>query len=137
MDPLDFTHFNFGKRLNDYIYEVFHHGGANRTEADLTDGQRTFLNALRRELVKYADPTRKGYPHNQLEQMESFARTLGDLHNSYHDSGQNKVADCLFNRWKMVREEVKKLAAAGGADLPPWVGVIKVETSDMPAFFDA
>jgi len=137
MDPLDFKHFNFGKRLNDYIYEVFHHGGANRTEADLTDGQRTFLNAVRRELVKYADPTRIGYPHNQLEQMESFARTLGDLHNSYHDGGQNKVADCLFNRWKMVREEVKKLATAGGANLPPWVGVIEVETSDMPAFFDA
>ena len=137
MDAMEFNHFNFGQRLNDYIHEVFHHGGANRTEADLTEGQRTFLNSVRRELVKYTDPTRKGYPANQLEQMESFARTLGDLHNSYHDAGQNKVADCLFNRWKMVREEVKKLSSAGGANLPPWVSVIEVETSDMPAFFDA
>ena len=137
MDPTNVNQFNFGKRLNDYIYEVFHHGGANRTEGDLTDGQRTFLNSVRRELVKYTDPTRKGYPANQLEQMEAFARTLGDLHNSYHDAGQNKVADCLFNRWKMVREEVKKLSATDGAYLAPWVSVIKVETSDMPAFFDA
>lgn len=137
MNVADINQFNFGKQLNDYIHEVFHHGGANRSEADLTDGQRTFLNAVRRELVKYTDPTRKGYPTNQLEQMESFARTLGDLHNSYHDAGQNKIADCLFNRWKMVREETKKLAAAGGAHLPPWVDVIEVETTDMPAFFDA
>jgi len=137
MDPANFTHFNFGARLNDYIHEVFHHGGVTRTEADLTDGQRAFLNAVRRELVKYADPLRKGYPSNQLEQLESFARTLGDLHNSYHDAGMNKIADCLFNRWKMVREEVKKLAAAGGANLPAWVDVIEVEESDMPAFFDA
>lgn len=137
MDPLNFTHFNFGARLNDYIHEVFHHGGVTRTEADLTDGQRAFLNAVRRELVKYADPLRKGYPSNQLEQLESFARTLGDLHNSYHDAGMSKIADCLFNRWKMVREEVKKLAVAGGAGLPAWVDVIEVEASDMPAFFDA
>ncbi|MBI5752312.1 MAG: hypothetical protein HZA59_09235 [Hydrogenophilales bacterium] len=137
MEPVNFTHFNFGARLNDYIHEIFHHGGVTRTEADLTDGQRAFLHAVRRELVKYADPLRKGYPSNQLEQLESFARTLGDLHNSYHDAGMNKIADCLFNRWKMVREEVKKLAAAGGADLPAWVDVIEVEASDMPAFFDA
>lgn len=134
---MDFNHFNFGQRLNDYIYEVFHHGGANRTESDLTEGQRTFLNAVRRELVKYVDPSRTGYPSTQLEQMESFARTLGDLHNSYHDAGQNKVADCLFNRWKMVREEVKKLASYSAANAPAWVGVIETEATDMPAFFDA
>lgn len=137
MDQVDFSTFNFGERLNDYIHEVFHHGGANRTEADLTDGQRAFLYAVRRELVKYADPNRQGYPANQLEQLESFARTLGDLHNSYHDAGYSKVADCLFNRWKMVREEVKKLKLAGGANLPAWVDVIEVEASDMPAFYDA
>ena len=34
---------------------------------------------MRRELVKYADPLRKGYPSNQLEQLEFFALTLGDL----------------------------------------------------------
>lgn len=134
---MDFNKFDFGQRLNDYIHEVFHHGGTNRTEAELTEGQRTFLNAVRRELVKYVDSLRTGYPHNQLEQMEAFARTLGDLHNSYHDAGQNKVADCLFNRWKMVREEVKKLSAFEAAKSPAWVGKIETESSDMPAFFDA
>jgi hypothetical protein len=137
MEEMDFTKFDFGKRLNQYIHEVFHHGGVDRTEADLTDGQRVFLAALKRELVKYADQGRKGYPHNQLEQMESFARTIGDLHNSYHDLGMKKIADCLFNRWKMLKEETKKLALAGGADQPAWVDVIEVEKSDMPAFFDA
>ena len=92
---------------------------------------------MRRELVKYADPMRAGYPSNQLEQLECFARTLGDLHHAFHDAGMSKIADCLFNRWKMVREEVKKLAAVNGAALPAWVGVIEVEESDMPAFFDA
>ncbi len=137
MNPIDYSKFDFGQRINDYIYEVLHQGGVARSEAELTDGQRVFLNACRRELVKYADPQRKGYPTNQLEQLESFARTLGDLHNSYHDAGQSKIADCLFNRWKMVREDVKKLASAGGANLPAWVDVIEVEKSDMPAFFDA
>jgi hypothetical protein len=49
----------------------------------------------------------------------------------------SKIADCLFNRWKMVREEVKKLAAAGGQNLPAWIDIIEVEASDMPAFYDA
>lgn len=137
MQPADFSHFDFGRRLNEYINEVLHHGGVTRSEHELTDGQRAFIYAVRRELVKYTDPARKGYPHNQLEQLESFARTLGDLHNSYHDMGMSKIADCLFNRWKMVREDVKKLAAAGGANLPPWVDVIEVEQTDMPAFYDA
>lgn len=137
MDQVNVANFNLGERLNEYIHEVFHHGGVNRTEADLTDGQRAFLKSVRRELVKYADPMRAGYPSNQLEQLECFARTLGDLHNAFHDVGMNKIADCLFNRWKMVREEVKKLALVGGAALPAWVGVIEVEKSDMPAFFDA
>lgn len=137
MEDMDFTKFDFGKRLHQYIHEVFHHGGVDRTEADLTDGQRVFLAALRRELVKYTDPNRKGYPHNQLEQMESFSRTIGDLHNSYFDTGMTKVSDCLFNRWKMLKEETKKLALAGGADQASWVDVIEVEKSDMPAFFDA
>ena len=137
MQAVDFTKFDFGQRLNDYIHEVFHHGGVTRTEADLTDGQRAYLYAVRRELVKYTDPARQGYPRNQLEQMECFARTLGDLHNSYHDMGMSKIADCLFNRWKMVREEAKKLSAAGGTNLPAWIDVIEVEQSDMPAFYDA
>lgn len=137
MEPANLSGFDFGNRLNAYIHEVFNHSGVTRTEAELTDGQRAFLNAVRRELVKYADPSRKGYPNNQLEQLECFARTLGDLHNAFHDAGMNKIADCLFNRWKMVREDVKKLAAAGGASLPAWVDVIEVEASDMPAFFDA
>lgn len=137
MDHTNFSNFDFGSRLNAYIHEVFNHSGVTRTEADLTDGQRAFLKAVRRELVKYADPQRTGYPHNQLEQLESFARTLGDLHSAFHDAGMSKIADCLFNRWKMVREDVKKLAAAGGAKLPAWVDVIEVEASDMPAFFDA
>lgn len=137
MQPVDYSKFDFGKRLNEYIQEVLHHGGVTRSESELTDGQRAFVYAVRRELVKYTDPARKGYPHNQLEQLESFARTLGDLHNSYHDMGMSKIADCLFNRWKMVREDVKKLAAAGGDKLPAWVDVIEVEQSDMPAFYDA
>lgn len=137
MEAVDYSQFNFGTRLNQYLHEVFHHGGVQREEKDLTDGQKVFVNAVRRELVKYADPSRTGYPRNQLEQMECFARTLGDLHNSYFDAGFHKVADCLYNRWKMVYEDTKKLAAAGGASLPAWVDEIEVEQTDMPAFFDA
>ncbi len=92
---------------------------------------------MKREKVKYADPQRKGYPHNLLEQMESFTRTTGDLHNSYFDAGMRKISDCLYNRWKMLFEETKKLASAGGANKPAWVDVIKIQPSDMPAFFDA
>lgn len=129
--------FNFGKRLNQYIFEVFNQGGVRREEKDLTDGQRVFMHAVRRELVKYTDCNRSGYPHNLLEQMESFSRTLGDLHNSYFDSGYKKISDCLYNRWTIVYEETKKLALAGAANQPCWVEVIEVEKSDMHAFFDA
>jgi hypothetical protein len=48
-----------------------------------------------------------------------------------------KVSDCLYNRWKMLFEETKKLAASGGDTKPAWVDVIKTGQSDMPAFFDA
>ena len=131
------TKFDFGKRLNQYIYEVLHLGGTERKESELTDGQRVFLHAVRRELVKYTNTNRLGYPHNQLEQLESFARTIGDLHNSYFDAGHHKISDCLYNRWKMVNENIKQLALAGGADQPCWIDIIEVEPSDMPAFFDA
>jgi hypothetical protein len=137
MKPADYTDFDFGKRLDDYVDEVMHYGGVPRTEAELTEGQKVFLRAIRREKIKYTDPQRRGYPHNLLEQMESFTRTIGDLHNSYFDAGMRKISDCLYNRWKMLFEETKKLAAAGGADKPAWVDVIKTEASDMPAFFDA
>jgi hypothetical protein len=137
MESIDYVKFNFGKRLNQHMHDVLHQGGIKRQESELTDGQKVFLQAVRRELVKYTNPNRTGYPHNQLEQMESFARTLGDLHNSYFDSGMHKVSDCLYNRWKMVYEDTKKLALAGGADQPCWVDVIEVEESDMQAFFDA
>ena len=137
METIDYNNFDFGTRLNQYIHEIFHQGGVKREECDLTEGQKVFLNAVRRELVKYTDPNRKGYPHNQYEQMESFARTIGDLHNSYFDSGMHKVSDCLYNRWKQVYEDAKKLALAGGTDKAAWIDVIKVEESDMPAFFDA
>ena len=100
-------------------------------------GQRVFIHAVRRELVKYTNANRPGYPHNQLEQLESFARTIGDLHNSYFDAGHHKISDCLYNRWKMVNENIKQLALAGGADQPCWVDIIEVEPTDMPAFFDA
>ena len=131
------TKFDFGKRLNQYIYEVLHLGGTERKESELTDGQRVFLHAVRRELVKYTNTNRPGYPHNQLEQLESFARTIGDLHNSYFDAGHHKISDCLYNRWKMVNENIKQLALAGGADQPCWIDIIEVEPTDMPAFFDA
>lgn len=131
------TKFDFGKRLNQYIYEVLHLGGIERKESELTDGQRVFLHAVRRELVKYTNTNRPGYPHNQLEQLESFARTIGDLHNSYFDAGHHKISDCLYNRWKMVNENIKQLALAGGADQPCWIDIIEVEPTDMPAFFDA
>lgn len=137
MEALDYTKFNFGNRLKQYIEEVLTHGGTRRTENELTEGQRVFINAVRRELVKYTDPHRTGYPSNQLEQLECFARTLGDLHNSFFDAGMHKVSDCLYNRWKMVYEDTKKLAKAGGASLPAWIDVIEVEATDMPAFFDA
>jgi hypothetical protein len=116
MKNVDYANFDFGNRLNDYIYEV---------------------RAVKREMVKYVDPNRRGYPNNLWEQMESFTRTIGDLHNSYFDSSMRKVSDCLYNRWKMLYEETKKLAAAGGDTKPAWVDVIKTEQSDMPVFFDA
>jgi len=137
MQTIDYSNFDFGKRLNQYVHEIFHQGGIQRDESELTEGQKVYLNAIRRELVKYADPNRQGYPRNQLEQLESFARTVGDLHNSYFDAGMHKVSDCLYNRRKMIHEDIKKLAAAGGANLPAWVDVIEVEKTDMPAFFDA
>ncbi len=137
MEAVNYSQFDFGKRLRGYMHEVFNHGGVPRTEAELTDGQKVFLKALKRELLKYVDPGRTGYPHNQLEQMESFTRTIGDLHNSYFDNGMHKVSDCLFNRWRMLFEETKKLAAAGAAGQPCWIDKIEVELSDMPAFFDA
>ena len=49
----------------------------------------------------------------------------------------HKISDCLYNRWKMLYEETRKVAAAGGADKPCWMEVIETEQSDMPAFFDA
>jgi len=137
MSTVDYAHFDFGQRLQDYIHEVMNYGGAPRTEADLTEGQKVFLRAVKREMVKYVDPNRTGYPHNALEQMESFTRTIGDLHNSYFDGSMRKISDCLYNRWKMLFEETKKLAAAGGANQPAWVDVIRTQPSDMPAFFDA
>lgn len=137
METVDYTQFDFGKRLHEYMDEVLNHGGVHRTEAELTDGQKVYLRAIKRELLKYADPNRTGYPHTQLEQMESFTRTIGDLHNSYFDYGLHKVSDCLFNRWRMLFEETRKLATAGCGNQPAWVDVIEVEQSDMPAFFDA
>ncbi|MEQ1593294.1 MAG: hypothetical protein ABL892_13035 [Thiobacillaceae bacterium] len=137
MQDADYTQFDFGDRLKDYVNEVMNYGGAPRTEAELTEGQKVFLRAVKREMVKYVDANRSGYPRNLLEQMESFTRTIGDLHNSYFDSSMRKISDCLYNRWKMLFEETKKLAAAGGESKPAWVGIIKTEPSDMPAFFDA
>jgi hypothetical protein len=137
MQAVDYSNYNFGQRLEDFVREVMNLGGVPRKESELTEGQRVFLRAIKREKIKYVDPQRQGYPHNQLEQLESFARTIGDLHNSYFDAGMHKVSDCLYNRWKMLYEEARKLAAAGGANKPCWVDVIEVEKSDMPAFFDA
>lgn len=137
MQKVDYANFDFGDRLKDYVNEVMNYGGAPRTEAELTEGQKVFLRAVKREMVKYVDANRSGYPRNLLEQMESFTRTIGDLHNSYFDSSMRKISDCLYNRWKMLFEETKKLAAAGGESKPAWVGIIKTEQSDMPAFFDA
>lgn len=137
MQNVDYAHFDFGERLKSYIQEVMNYGGTPRTEADLTEGQKVFVRAVRREMVKYADPNRQDYPHNLLEQMESFTRTIGDLHNSYFDAGMRKVSDCLYNRWKMLYDETRKLAAAGAGTQPAWVDVIKTEQTDMPAFFDA
>ena len=76
MQNVDYANFDFGERLNGFIHEVMNFGGAPRTEADLTEGQKVFVRAVKREMVKYADPNRHGYPHNLLEQMESFTRPL-------------------------------------------------------------
>ena len=137
MQQIDYADYDFGKRLDDIAYELMNLGGGPRTEADLTEGQRVFLRAVKREKVKYVDPDRQGYPRNLLDQVESFTRTVGDLHNSYFDAGMHKVSDCLYNRWKMLYEETRKVAAAGGANKSCWVDVIETEQSDMPAFFDA
>lgn len=137
MQEVNFNNYNFGQRLDEFVHEVMHLGGSLRKESDLTEGQKVFLRAVKRERIKYVDPQRQGYPHNQLEQLESFTRTIGDLHNSYFDAGMHKVSDCLYNRWKKLFDESSKLAAAGGANKPCWIDVIEVEKSDMPAFFDA
>jgi hypothetical protein len=137
MQAVNYSDYNFGQRLDDFVHELMSLGGVPRKESDLTEGQKVFVRAVKREKIKYVDPQRQGYPHNQLEQLESFTRTIGDLHNSYFDAGMHKVSDCLYNRWKSLFEECKKLAAAGGANKPCWVDVIEVEKSDMPAFFDA
>lgn len=134
---VDYAHFNFGERLHDYIDEVFNHGGIRRTEEDLTDGQKVFLNAVRRELAKYTEPPAGGYPANALEQFQSFCRTIGDLHNSYFDAGLHKISDCLFKRWNMLYDEAKKLEAADGASQPCWWSTIGEESTPTPAFFDA
>jgi hypothetical protein len=126
VEKIDYTKFNFGSRLQQYMDEVSHQGGTARSEASLTEGQKVFLNAIRRELLKYTNPNRPG-----------FARTLGDLHNAFFDIGMHKVSDCLYNRWKMVHEDTKKLALAGGADQASWIDIIKIEQTDMAAFFDA
>ena len=137
MQQIDYANYDFGKRLDDIAHELMNLGGSPRMEAELTEGQRVFLRAVKREKVKYVHPDRQGYPHNLLEQVESFTRTIGDLHNSYFDAGMHKISDCLYNRWKMLYEETRKVAAAGGAGKPCWVDVIETEQSDMPAFFDA
>jgi hypothetical protein len=137
MKPQDFEQFDFGERTRQYIEEVMHHGGVARTEADLTEGQKVFIRAIRRERLKYTDPARRGWPETQLEQLEAFARTLGDLHHSYADAGMTKVSDCLYNRWKMVKEEVRKLAASAAAGKPAWADRIEARPADMPVFFDA
>jgi hypothetical protein len=137
MESIDYNNFDFGVRLRQYMDDVLALAGTKRDESALTEGQRIFLNAVRRELVKYTDPGRKGYPSTQLEQMESFAKTIGDLHNAFFDAGMHRISDCLYNRWKMVYEDTKKLANAGGANRPAWLAVITVEENDMPAFFDA
>lgn len=131
------SNFNFGKKLGLYIDEILNLNGSRRNEHDLNDGQKVFLHAVRRELVKYTDPHRVGYPSNAYEQMEAFAKTLGDLHNSYFDMGYHKIADCLYNRWGQVFEEAKRLEFSSDANNPCWIDIIKTEESDMPAFFDA
>ena len=123
---MDYANFNFGDRLNDYIHEVMKYGGAPRTESEPTEGQEVFLRAVKRERVKYINPDRQGYANNLFQQLESFTRTLGDLHNSYFDAGMRKVSDCLYNRWKMLFEG-KKRAASGGGRKTRLVSVIKNE----------
>lgn len=137
MEPTDYDDFDFGKRLKQYMDEVLALAGPGRDESALTEGQRVFLNAVRREQVKYTNPARKGYPTTQIEQMESFAKTIGDLHNAFFDAGMHKISDCLYNRWKMVYEDTKRLARASAANRPAWTDFVEVEESDMPAFFDA
>ena len=100
MQKVDYANFDFGQRLRDYVSDVMNYGGTPRTESDLTEGQKVFLRAVKREMVKYADPNRQGYPHNLLEQMESFTRTIGDLHNSYFDAGMRKVATACITAGK-------------------------------------
>ena len=70
MQQIDYAHYDFGKRLDDIANELMNLGGSPRTEADLTEGQRVFLRAVKREKVKYVDLNRQGYPRNLLEQVE-------------------------------------------------------------------
>ena len=66
MQQTDYENYDFGKRLDDIAHELMNLGGSPRTEADLTEGQRVFLRAVRREKVKYVDSRRQGYPRNLL-----------------------------------------------------------------------
>ena len=49
MKNVDYANFDFGNRLNDYIYEVMNYGGAPRIEVELTEGQKVFLRAVKRD----------------------------------------------------------------------------------------
>lgn len=128
---------DFGAILSRFLDEATTREGSPIPPHELTEGQKVFARAIRRELVKYADPSRQGYPSTLLEQMESFSRTLGDLYASYLDSGMRPVSDCLHHRRKAILAETRRVEAAGGANIPAWSGLPEHDPAPGPAFFDA
>lgn len=125
--------FDFGRFLESLLPENILPPGS-----EFTEGQKVFTRAVRRELAKYSDPQRSSYPRTQFEQVESFARTVGDLYNSYFDGGHRKISDCLYNRWRALAEASRSLAASGAANKPAWVAPPQAPApSDEPVFFDA
>ena len=57
MQNVDYTNFDFGERLNGFIQEVMNYGGTPRAESDLTEGQKVFTRAVKREMVNTPTPT--------------------------------------------------------------------------------
>ena len=51
MQAVDYNNYDFGLRLDEFVHEVMHLGGSLRKESELTEGQKVFLRAVKRERI--------------------------------------------------------------------------------------